>query len=138
MAGQVRAHLAVEHLISRNVVQLHSEKVIPGDGIKREVESVASCQQSFQSCRLSMKTRLQAKNRLYEKQEYNLFFCRILTLTQEFCVIKYFTVVSVCETVLAAILMSDNSHFTSLNLTRCIKYSAGSSNQLIAIICKEV
>lgn len=44
MVVQVRAHLAVEHLISCNVVQLHSEKVIPGDGIKREVESVAGGQ----------------------------------------------------------------------------------------------
>lgn len=44
MAVQICAHLAVEHLISHNVVQLHSEKVIPGDAIKREVESVAGCQ----------------------------------------------------------------------------------------------
>lgn len=40
MAVQIRAHLAVEHLLSRNIVQLHSEKVISGDGIQREIESM--------------------------------------------------------------------------------------------------
>lgn len=39
MAARLRAHLAVEHLISRNIVQLHSEKVIPGDGKQRAIES---------------------------------------------------------------------------------------------------
>lgn len=38
------AHLAVEHLISRNVVQLHSEKVIPGEGKQRATVRVAFCQ----------------------------------------------------------------------------------------------
>lgn len=59
----VHAHLAVEHLISCNVVQLHSEKVIPGDGIKTE-RGRASGQlpTHFQSCGLSMESKAAGKD----------------------------------------------------------------------------
>lgn len=61
VAVQIRAYLAVEHLISRNVVQLHSEKVVPGQNKDRSRVSGRLPTQSFQSCRLSIENKAAGK-----------------------------------------------------------------------------